>query len=303
MKSSVESPAGGKWKDFVGALIRVLDKGLDILVPLGMLLIGILQIFPEYRFKASSADSVIDMSSGMIFIQPLFWFSLSLAAKLFKSANLFPVNHWGFLVGFSASVSSALLVLLIAVTERVDVFWVIIPLLLIWLLLLYKSCAGLHYMEKMRKCIYGLLITSLLIMAFLFSLIFGVKYEMSSIVGAGIVKDIKELDFPDNNHCFRTTIFAEANSLGYVFKAGEEFDQECLAVDAAKFLIDTGLKNDNVFFTVWGMETLKHIFSNHRAAADELEKVLLDAQALNRKTCIEDKLYTLCIKNNWMRGD
>jgi hypothetical protein len=298
MKSSVEAPPPVGWKGIAGALIRVLDKGLDILVPLGMLLIGMLQIFPEYRLKASSADSVVDMSSGMIFIQPLFLFSLSLAAKLFKSANLFPVNHWGFLVGFIASVSSALLVPLIAVTERVDVFWFNIPILLIWLLLLYESSIKLSYFAKIKKCVYALFVTSLLIMAFLFSFLFGVKYEMKSIVGAGIVKDIKELDFPDNNHCFRTTVDAEANSLGYLLKAGEEFDQTCSAVDAAKFLIDTGLKNDNVFFTVWGMETLKHIFSVHKETEDKLEEILIHAQARNRKSCIEDKVYTLCIKSN-----
>lgn len=64
MKDSDVSPPSGKWKVFVGALIRVLDKGLDILVPLGMCMIGVLQIFPDYRIKASAADAVIDMSVG-----------------------------------------------------------------------------------------------------------------------------------------------------------------------------------------------------------------------------------------------
>jgi hypothetical protein len=45
--------------------------------------------------------------------------------------------------------------------------------------------------EKMRRCIYGLFATSLLLMAFLFPFIFGVKYEMTSIIGLRVVEEVK----------------------------------------------------------------------------------------------------------------
>lgn len=261
-----------------------------------MLFVGIRQAFPEYRIRTSSFDSVIDMSSGVIFILPLFLFSLSLAAKLFKSANLFPVNHWGFLVGYTASVSSALLVTLIAVTERVDAFWINIPILLVWLFLMYVSSIGQRFLERIRKCVYGLLVTSLLVMAFLFPFIFGVRYEMTSSVGLGILKELKELNFPDNDHCFRTTIDAKANTLGYVLRAYEEFDTDCSAMDAAKFIIDSGVRSNDVFLTVWGLETLKIISSTHREAAEQLEEVLRNAVTLHGKACFEDENYTVCSK-------
>ena len=296
MKDSDVSPPSGKWKVFVGALIRVLDKGLDILVPLGMCMIGVLQIFPDYRIKASAADAVIDMSSGLVFIQPLMLFSLSLAVKLFKSANLFPVNHWGFVVGLTASVSCALLVTLIAVTERVDAFLMIIPNLVIWLRLLYVSSMDLSSFEKMRRCIYGLFATSLLLMAFLFPFIFGVKYEMTSIIGLRVVEEVKELEFPDNNHCFRTIVDAYANTLVYIVKATEDFDMTCSGVDVATSMIDIGLSKDDLYLTFVGIETIKATFLNNREKSEHLNEVISKAVTLSGKACVDDEIYTLCIK-------
>jgi hypothetical protein len=278
------------------ASLKVLDVGLDVFVPLGMLLIGVLQLFPDLRIESSPIESVVDISGGAIFILPLCLFTLSLAVKLFRTAQFFPINHWGFLVGLGAAINSILLVTIIIVTERIDAFWVVLPLLVAWLVLRFISSVSVGFLARLKESLYGLFVTGLLLLALLFPIFFGIKYELTSIVGSRLESKIESLEFPENDHCFRTIVTAYANTLGYGFIANEEFDKDCAAIDTANVLIESGLKNNDIPVAATGIEALTILSPSYKAAAVRLKELLLNAMDDNGKACFEDEKYIFCVK-------
>jgi len=296
MNDSVLNNAPRWVRKYARATVKFLETGLDFLVPLSIILIAILQLYPNTSLRISALDNIADLLGNKVFILPIALYCVSVSVKLFVVARRFPVEHWAFFLGLSSAVSSILVLVLILITERIDAFWMCGLLVLVWVVLRVMSAQPQSMLDHFKNHSYELFVVGLLTCALVLPLVFNVKYELTSIFAQQTLEEMRSIEMPDNDPCFYTIVEANASTLGNTFYAHEEYDKECAAIEVAEMIINSGLEHEDVVLAASGILTLSELSDTYNRAAEKIRNLLQLAIRSRSEVCIEDQNYALCLR-------
>lgn len=277
-------------------VLQIIEAGLDVLVPLSIVIIGVIALFPGSTFHTTVLEPFVDFSSGKLYILPILLFCVSLSLKLFTAARRFPAGHLAYFIGFGAGVAGLILLVLIVITERVDAFWISALLVIVWLFLRLAADKPESASAFLRKQWYALAVVVLLLAALNFPVMFGVNYELKSRMAQEVVEALNNVKWPDNHPCFRTYTRVNVALWGFTHFFTEEFDDQCSTAELAIILVKHGLSNGNAELAATGLAVLSAMYETHEVAQKAVADALLNMTRTGEEFCFQDELHRFCMR-------